>query len=64
MMTNKIPNVIWQKRQIMVICRDKHGFVLTVLHHLDGVQPKMSPLVSFYGMYQKVFFYRSNRTNS
>ena len=31
---------------------------------LDGVQPKMSPTISFYGMYWKPFIYRRNRTNS
>ena len=30
----------------------------------DGVQPKMSPTISFSGMYRKSFIYRRNRTNS
>ena len=30
----------------------------------DGVQPKMSPTISFSGMYQKSFIYLRNRTNS
>ena len=30
----------------------------------DGVQSKMSPTISFSGMYQKPFIYRRNRTNS
>ena len=32
--------------------------------HTDLVQPKMSPTLSFYAMYQKSFIYRRNRTNS
>ena len=31
---------------------------------LDFVQPKMSPTLSFFGMYQKPFIYGRNRTNS
>ena len=30
----------------------------------EGVQPKMSPMISFSGMYQKSFIYLCNRTNS
>ena len=30
----------------------------------DGVQTKMSPTISFYGMYRKSFIYPRNRTNS
>ena len=30
----------------------------------DGVQPKMSPTISFSGMYQKQFIYCRNSTNS
>ena len=30
----------------------------------DGVQPKMSPSISFSGMYQKLFILSRNRTNS
>ena len=29
----------------------------------DGVQTKMSPTISFSGMYRKIFIYRSNSTN-
>ena len=31
---------------------------------LDRVQTKMPPTISFSGMYQKLFIYRRNRTNS
>ena len=30
----------------------------------DGVHPKISPTISFSGMYQKPFIYCRNRTNS
>ena len=30
----------------------------------DRVQPRMSPTLSFSGMYQKSFIYRRNRNNS
>ena len=31
---------------------------------VDGVQPKISPMISFSGMYQKQSIYRRNRRNS
>ena len=31
---------------------------------VDGVLPKISPTISFSGMYQKSFMYRSNGNNS
>ena len=39
-------------------------FIYLLSISIDGVQPKMSPTISFYGMYQKPFIYRRNRTNS
>ena len=39
------------------------GLDTTMIPH-NWVQPKMSPTISFSGMYQKSFIYRRNRTNS
>ena len=39
-------------------------YSITINLNDDGVQPKISPTISFSGMYRKSFIYRRNRTNS
>ena len=53
--------IFWEA-EIYYHTSDKDG--RPALELLDRVQPKMSPTISFSGMYRKQFIYRRNRTNS
>ena len=52
------------------LCGDWEAAIIILAEHLYAVvlndlfQPKMSPTLSFSGVYRKSFIYRRNRTNS
>ena len=61
---------LWSERGYFVLLGTDHILVYyPVISYqrimfYDLVHPKMSPTLSFSGMYRKLFIYRMNKTNS